>query len=60
MQSRWEESLEVQVTRIFGGELTKNERGRKKKGTSSQAQRRKTREMQKLRRARAPLSLEKE
>jgi hypothetical protein len=58
MRSRWRESPGVSVLRIFGDEEQKNERGRKKKGTSSQIQRRKTREVQKLRRARAPLSLE--
>jgi len=42
MHSRWKEALEVPALRIFGGEVEKNERGRKKKGTSSQVRRRKT------------------
>jgi hypothetical protein len=58
MQSRWKETPGVPVSGFFGGEKMKNERGRKKKGTSSQVQWRRTREVQNLRRARAPLSLE--
>jgi hypothetical protein len=41
-QSRWKEAPGVPVLRIFGGGEGKNERGRKKKGTSSQVQWKKT------------------
>jgi hypothetical protein len=42
MQIRWKETPGVPSLRIFGGGVEKNERGRKKKGTSSQVERRRT------------------
>jgi hypothetical protein len=41
MPGRRKETPEVSVLRIFGGGEKKNERGRKKTGTSSQVRRKK-------------------
>jgi hypothetical protein len=56
--SRWKETPEVPAPYFFGDRGKKNERGMKKAGASSHIQRKKTREVPKLKRATASLQFE--
>jgi hypothetical protein len=58
MPSHWKESPGVSVFCFLGGKKGKNERGMKKAGASSHIQWKKTREVQKLKRATASLQFE--
>jgi hypothetical protein len=57
MLSRWKESPGVPTLGFFGGPNGTSERGRKKEEASSHIQRKKTWEVQKLKRARTSIFL---
>jgi hypothetical protein len=58
MPGHWKETPGVWVFCFFGGKKGKNERGMKKAGASSHIRWKKTREVQKLKRATASLQFE--